>query len=48
MTYDLIAISKMVALLMFFPLFVGIVCWAYWPSNKATFDALAAVPLRDD
>jgi cbb3-type cytochrome oxidase subunit 3 len=28
--------------------FVGIVVWAMWPSNKARLQAYADIPLRDD
>jgi cytochrome c oxidase cbb3-type subunit IV len=35
-------------LLYFFAMFVGIVIYAYWPRNKAKFDAAAQIPLRDD
>ena len=29
-------------------LFLAIVAWALWPSNRAGFDAAAAIPLADD
>jgi cytochrome c oxidase cbb3-type subunit 4 len=29
-------------------LFVGIVAWAFWPSNKARLEAQGRVPLDDD
>jgi cytochrome c oxidase cbb3-type subunit IV len=35
-------------LLYFVAMFVGIVIYAYWPRNKARFDAAAQIPLRDD
>jgi cytochrome c oxidase cbb3-type subunit IV len=34
-------------LLYFFALFLGVVVFAYWPRNKAAFDAAARIPLRD-
>lgn len=34
-------------LLYFFALFMGVVVFAYWPRNKAAFDAAAQIPLRD-
>jgi cytochrome c oxidase cbb3-type subunit 4 len=34
-------------LLYFFGLFMGVVAFAYWPRNKAAFDAAAQIPLRD-
>jgi cytochrome c oxidase cbb3-type subunit IV len=32
----------------FFALFLGVVLYAVWPSNKASFDAAARMPLRED
>lgn len=32
----------------FFVMFVGWVVWAWWPSNRARFDAMARIPLDDD
>jgi cytochrome c oxidase cbb3-type subunit IV len=29
-------------------LFLGIVAYAFWPSNKAKFEEQAKIPLRDD
>ncbi len=29
-------------------LFVGIVVWAFWPSNKARLEAQGRIPLDDD
>lgn len=29
-------------------LFVGIVAWAFWPSNKAKLEDRALIPLRDE
>ena len=34
-------------LLYFFTLFIGVVIFAYWPRNKAAFEAAAQIPLRD-
>jgi len=34
--------------LWFVVLFVGIVAWAFWPSNKARLEAQARIPLDDD
>lgn len=28
--------------------FVGIALWAFWPNNRARFDAAAQIPLRND
>lgn len=29
-------------------LFLGIALWAFWPRNRARFEAYATIPLRDD
>ncbi|MBN2752703.1 MAG: cbb3-type cytochrome c oxidase subunit 3 [Rhodospirillaceae bacterium] len=29
-------------------LFLGVIAWAYWPRNRARFDAAAMIPLNDD
>lgn len=34
-------------LLYFFALFMGVVFYAYWPRNKARFEAAARIPLRE-
>jgi len=33
---------------LFFGIFIAIVVYALWPRNKATFDAAARQPLRED
>ncbi|MAB14762.1 cbb3-type cytochrome c oxidase subunit 3 [Parvibaculum sp.] len=35
-------------LIFFFVLFLGIVAYALWPSNKRTFDRMASLPMQDD
>ena len=35
-------------LIFLFVLFLGIVAYALWPSNKKTFDRMASLPLQDD
>ena len=35
-------------LVFFFVLFLGIVAYALWPSNKRTFDRMASLPMQDD
>jgi cytochrome c oxidase cbb3-type subunit 4 len=32
----------------FVALFVGIVAWAFWPSNKARLEAQARIPFEDE
>ena len=29
-------------------LFIGIVIWAMWPSNRAKFESHGRIPLKDD
>jgi cytochrome c oxidase cbb3-type subunit 4 len=39
MTYDTVAtLSQVISLLMFIAMFVGIVAYALWPSNKPRFE----------
>jgi cytochrome c oxidase cbb3-type subunit 4 len=45
---ELIVATKIIALLMFMPIFVGVTVWAYWPANKAKFEQYAQIPLQDD
>lgn len=33
---------------LFVGIFIGIVVYALWPRNRATFDAAARMPLRED
>jgi len=48
-TYALLAqIAQSAGLLYFMLIFVGMGLYAVWPSNKAKFDAAAAVPLQED
>jgi len=35
-------------LIFFIVLFLGIVAYALWPSNKKTFDRMASLPMQDD
>lgn len=43
----LIASSKMISLLIFFPIFAGAVVYAYWPGNRAALDAQARIPFDE-
>jgi cbb3-type cytochrome oxidase subunit 3 len=45
---DMVIYSKIIALLVFMPFFIGTAIWAYWPSNKAKFQAIAQRHLLDD
>ena len=35
-------------LIFFVVLFLAIVAYALWPSNKKTFDRMASLPMQDD
>jgi cytochrome c oxidase cbb3-type subunit 4 len=45
---ELVIYTKIIALLMFMPIFIGVAVWAYWPANKAKFDQYAQIPLQED
>lgn len=47
-TDTLIAWSKIISLLIFFPIFVGACLWAYRGKNKEKLEAYAYLPLRED
>ena len=48
-TYNLLAsIAQSMGVLYFMALFLEIVAYALWPSNKARFDEAARMPLRED
>jgi cytochrome c oxidase cbb3-type subunit 4 len=39
-SYDTVAqVSQLVSLLLFIALFIGVVAYAFWPSNRKRFDA---------
>jgi cytochrome c oxidase cbb3-type subunit IV len=40
--------AQSVGLLYFMAIFIGMAIYAFWPSNKATFDGAARIPLQDD
>lgn len=49
MDFDmLVTASKIVSLFLFFPIFLGVVFWAYSRKNKATLEAYAHMPLQED
>jgi cytochrome c oxidase cbb3-type subunit 4 len=49
MTYEQVAgITQVAALLFFIALFVGVVIYAFWPSNKKRFEQDAKIPLEKD
>ena len=48
-TYQILAeIAQSAGLLYFVAIFLSVIAYALWPSNKAKFDAAAHVPLQDD
>jgi cytochrome c oxidase cbb3-type subunit 4 len=49
MTYEsLVHLSQITTLLFFFLLFIAVVAYALWPSNKSKFARAARVPLDKD
>lgn len=42
------ALSKQIALIIFFSVFVGIVAWAYWPGNRKRFEKMGRTMLDED
>lgn len=48
-TYQFLAnFAQSVGVIYFMGLFLAIVAYAFWPSNKARFEEAARVPLRED
>jgi cytochrome c oxidase cbb3-type subunit 4 len=45
---QILAFSQSWGSLYFMILFLAVCVYALWPSNKATFDKAARVPLQDD
>ena len=41
-------LAQIIALLIFFGLFIGVIAYALWPSNKRTFEEAANLPLEDE
>jgi cytochrome c oxidase cbb3-type subunit 4 len=49
MTYEtVVQLSQMTTLIFFIVLFLAVVAYAFWPSNKAKFERAAEVPLARD
>jgi cytochrome c oxidase cbb3-type subunit 4 len=49
MTYEtVVQLSQTATLIFFFVLFLAVVAYAFWPSNKAKFERAAQVPLERD
>ncbi len=49
MTYDVIATySQVTSLLMFVAMFLGVLVYALWPSNRQTFNKAAHMPLDEE
>lgn len=49
MTYDaVVQFSQTTTLIFFILLFLAVVAYAFWPSNKAKFERAARVPLEKD
>ena len=48
MTYQTVAaITQVAALLFFIACFIGVLVYAFWPSNRKTFERAAQLPLSD-
>jgi cytochrome c oxidase cbb3-type subunit 4 len=48
-TYNMLAyIAQSVGVIYFMGLFMAVLVYALWPSNKARFDEAARMPLRED
>jgi cytochrome c oxidase cbb3-type subunit IV len=48
-TYSFLAtFAQTVGLLYFVAMFLGVAIYAFWPRNKARFDAAAHIPLCED
>jgi cbb3-type cytochrome oxidase subunit 3 len=45
---SLIAWSKIVALAIFFPIYLGALAYVFFGPDKATFARYASIPLQDD
>ena len=45
---DLIALSKIVALMIFFPIYLGFLGYAFWRPNKEKLQAHALIPFREE
>lgn len=49
MDYETVAsLTRIVGLLFFVTLFIGVVVYAFWPGNKKRFEEDAQIPLRQD
>ncbi len=48
-TYKLLAqIAQSVGVIYFMAMFLAVVAYALWPSNKERFDEAAQIPLKED
>jgi len=45
---DIARISGITALIYFTLIFLGVLAYTFWPSNRKRFDDAAAMPLRED
>ena len=49
MNYDsAVVVSQITALFLFITLFIGVLIYTFWPSNRAKFDRAASLPLAKD
>lgn len=45
---SLVVTTKIVAMCIFFPIYMGAVVYAFWRPNRARFEGYAQIPLQDD
>lgn len=44
----LAAIAQQLGVVFFMTIFLGVVAYAIWPTNREKFDAAAEIPLKED
>lgn len=45
---SLLVMSKIVAMCIFFPVYLGFVVYAFWRPNREKFDQYSQIPFQDD
>ncbi|MGI9384015.1 MAG: cbb3-type cytochrome c oxidase subunit 3 [Methyloligellaceae bacterium] len=49
LTYETVAqISQTAAMILFIGLFIGVLCYAFWPGNRKRFERAAQLPLQGE
>ena len=44
---NLVMVSKLISLALFFPIYMGALVYAFWGPNRALMDANARIPFED-